>query len=212
LRLALGWGLNAREQKFFSSEGEERNTHMDPRNVLREEHGATMKMLAALQRFIAKLVDLKEGETKDLKALIEFFEIYVDRYHHGKEEQILFPALCRVRTAGINALINSLMEDHREARTSMEQIESNAVTLHSCSEADLYEFKERANRYVDLVRKHIRKENSELLPLIEERLSETERLQMAGQFDDVEKATLGSSGLEVFLVSVRRLSQKYTSL
>ena len=210
MHLALGRGLNAGEQKFFFSEGDERYTHMDPRDALREEHGATMKMLAALQRCIAKVADFKEGETKDLKALIEFFEIYVDRYHHGKEEQVLFPALSRTRTAGIDSLINSLMEDHREARASMEQIESHAVTLHSCSEADRYEFMERTDRYVDLVRKHIRKENSELLPLIEERLSETERLQMAVQFDDVEKATLGSSGLEIFLVSVRRLSQKYT--
>jgi hemerythrin-like domain-containing protein len=185
---------------------------MDPRAALREEHGATMKMLAALQRFIAKVVDSELGETKDLEALIEFFEIYVDRYHHGKEEQVLFPALSRTRTAGIDSLINSLMEDHRKARTSMEQIESHAVTLHSCSEADRYKFTEKADRYVDLVRKHIRKENSELLPLIEERFSETERLQMAGQFDDVEKATLGSNGLEIFLVSVRRLSQKYTPL
>jgi hemerythrin-like domain-containing protein len=183
---------------------------MNPRDALREEHGATMKMLAALQRFIAEVVDLKEGDTKDLKALIEFFEIYVDRYHHGKEEQVLFPALAHTRTAGIDSLIGSLMEDHREARTSMEQIKSNAVTLYSCSEADRYEFRERAEGYVNLVRRHIRKENSELLPLIEERLSETERLQMAGQFHDVEKATLGSSGLEIFLVSVRRLSQKYT--
>ncbi|MGA2405104.1 MAG: hemerythrin domain-containing protein [Syntrophobacteraceae bacterium] len=185
---------------------------MDPREALREEHGAIMKMLSALQRFIAKVVDFEEGETKDLEALIEFFEIYVDRYHHGKEEQVLFPGLSRTGTAKIDSLINSLMEDHREARTSMEQLESNAVTLHCCSEADRYEFRERADRYVDLVRRHIRKENSELLPLIEEGLSEAERLQMAGQFDDVEKATLGSSGLEVFLVSVRRLSQKYTPL
>ncbi len=109
---------------------------MDPRDALREEHGATMKMLAALHRFIAEVVDLKEGDTKDLKALIEFFEIYVDRCHHGKEEQVLFPALSRVRTAGIDSLINSLMEDHREAPTSMKQLESNAGTLHSCSEAD----------------------------------------------------------------------------
>ncbi len=183
---------------------------MDPRDALREEHGATMKMLAAFQRLINKVVDLEESGTKDLEALIEFFEIYVDRHHHGKEEQVLFPALSRTRTAGIDSLIDSLMEDHRKARTSMEQIKSNAVTLHSCSEADRYEFRERTGRYVDLVRKHIRKENSELLPLIEERLSETERLQMAGQFHDVEKATLGSSGIEIFLVSVRRLSQKYT--
>ena len=204
----LGARTERRRTEILFSEGDERYTHMDPRDALREEHGATMKMLAALQRCIAKVADFKEGETKDLKALIEFFEIYVDRYHHGKEEQVLFPALSRTRTAGIDSLINSLMEDHREARASMEQIESHAVTLHSCSEADRYEFIERTDRYVDLVRKHIRKENSELLPLIEENLSETERLQMAGQFYDLEKAILGSSGLEAFLASVQRLSQK----
>ena len=136
-------------------------------NALREEHGVTMKMLAALQRFIAKVADLEESDTKDLEALIEFFEIYVDRYHHGKEEQVLFPALSRTRTAGIDSLVNTLSEDHRGARTSMEQIKSNAVTLHSSSEADRYEFSERVDLYVDFVRKHIRKENSELLPLIE---------------------------------------------
>ena len=168
-----------------------------------------MKMLAVLQRFFATLADLKEGEAQDLKALIEFFEIYVDRYHHGKEEQLLFPALSRARIAKIDSLISSLIDDHREARMGMEQMKSNVVTLHSCSGADRNEFSERAERYVDLLRWHIRKENSELLPLIEERLSATERLQMAGQFHDLEEVTLGPSGLETFLAGVHRLSQKY---
>ena len=83
------------------------------------------------------------------------------------------------------------------------------MTLYSSSGADRNEFSERAERYVELLRRHIRKENSELLPLIEERLSATERLQMAGKFHDLEEGTLGPSGLETFLAGVRRLSQKY---
>jgi hemerythrin-like domain-containing protein len=181
---------------------------MDPRGELREEHGSTMKMLAALRRFMMKGVDSKDSETKDLEDLIEFFDIYVDRYHHGKEEQVLFPALSRTPTVGIDSLIDSLMADHREARAIMEQIGANAAGLYSCSEADRCEMKARADLYVDLVGKHIRKENSELLPLVEERLSEAERLQMAKRFHDVERATLGSRGLEVFLENVRRLSRK----
>jgi len=187
----------------------ELEVHMNPKDMLREEHGATMRMLAVLQKFFATLADLKEGEAQDLKALIEFFEIYVDRYHHGKEEQLVFPALSRARTAQIDTLINSLIDDHRQARMGMEVLKFNVVTLHSCSGADRSEFSERADRYVDLLRKHIRKENSELLPLIEERLSATERLQMAGQFHDLEKAALGSGGLETFLANVHRLSLKY---
>ena len=183
---------------------------MNPKDVLREEHGTTMKMLAVLQRFFATLADFKEGEAQDLKALIEFFEIYVDRYHHGKEEQLLFPALSRTRTTKIDLLISSLIDDHRQARMGMEVMKIDAVTLHSCTEADRNGLTERVERYVDLLRKHIRKENSELLPLIEERLSATESLQMAEQFYDMEKVTLGLSGLETFLASVHRLSQKYS--
>jgi hemerythrin-like domain-containing protein len=182
---------------------------MDPRGELREDHGSTMKMLAALRRFMTEVTESKDSEAEDFEDLIKFFDIYVDQYHHGKEEQVLFPALSRTLTAGIDFLIDSLLADHREARIIMEQIGSHAESFHSRSEADRREIRERADLYVDLVGKHIRKENSELLPLIEERLSEPERMQMAERFHDVEKATLGPSGLEDFLVSVRRLSQKY---
>jgi len=182
---------------------------MNPKDVLREEHGRIMKMLAVLQRFFAILADLGEGEAQDFGALMEFFEIYVDRYHHGKEEQLLFPALSRAQTAKIDSLISSLIDDHRQARMGMELLKLNIVTLRSYGEADRNELCERAENYVDLLRRHIRKENSELLPLIEERLSATERLQMAGQFHDLEKVTLGSGGLETFLANVHRLSLKY---
>jgi hypothetical protein len=46
--------------------------------------------------------------------------------------------------------------------------------------------------------------------LIEESLSETERLQVAEKFRELEKAILGSSRLETFLAGVRELSQKYS--
>lgn len=186
-----------------------KETGMNPKDALREEHGETMKMLAVVVRFMAKLVDLKEGDTEDMEAFIDFFENYVDLCHHGKEEQVLFPALSRVRTAEIDSLIDSLMQDHREARNDMEQIKALAAAVNSCSGVDRNKLSESTQRYVELVRKHIRKENSELLPLIEDRLSETERFQMAGQFSDVEKATLGSSGNEIYLSNTRRLSQKY---
>ncbi|MDR3553734.1 MAG: hemerythrin domain-containing protein [Syntrophobacteraceae bacterium] len=182
---------------------------MNPKDSLREEHGTIMKMLSVLQRFFVKPMSLKDGEAKDLEELIEFFEIYVDRHHHGKEEQGLFPALSRARTTDIDSLISSLLDDHCQARDYMKQIKSHAASIQSCTGVDFDEFKEVAQRFVELVRKHIRKENSEVLPLIEERLSEIERFQMSGQFHDLEEATFGLRGLETFLVGVRILYLKY---
>lgn len=183
---------------------------MNPKDSLREEHGTIMKMLVVLQNYFTKPVELKEGEEKDFETLIEFFEIYVDLYHHGKEEQHLFPALLSAQVPNIDSLINSLIDDHRQARMNMEQIKSRTVTIHSYTGADHNEICKEVQRYVELIRKHIRKENSELLPLIEESLSEIERLRMAGHFHDLEEAILGSRGLEAFLVGVRTLFQKYS--
>lgn len=184
---------------------------MTPKNVLREEHGETMKMLLVLQGFSKIFLDLEEGEAKkDLQELIEFFEIYVDACHHGKEEQLLFPALSHVQSAEIDSLISSLLHDHFQARVFMEQIKSRAGTFYPGSRADLKAFNEGAERYVELIRKHIRKENSALLPLIDESLSETDRLQLAKQFHELNKANLGSSRLEAFRANVRDLSQKYS--
>jgi hemerythrin-like domain-containing protein len=183
---------------------------MNPKDLLREEHAETMKMLLVLQRFSKNLMDLEDGEAEAFQTLIEFFEIYVDRCHHGKEEQFLFPALSRARGAEVDSLISSLIDDHRQARVIMEQMKPYAGTHHSRTGADRKAFSERAERYVELVRRHIRKENSALLPLIEESLSETDRLQMAEQFQELERAILSSSRLETLLAGVRELCQKYS--
>lgn len=186
-----------------------RQAHMDLKDTLREEHGTMMKMLVVLQKFSAKFMDLEDREARELEALIEFFEIYVDRIHHGKEEQHLFPALSLARISNIDSLVRSLIDDHSQAREHMKQLRSHAAAMRSPSAGDCNGFSEAAQRYVELVRKHIRKENSELLPLIEDRLSEVERLQIGRQFHDLEEVVLGSGGPEIFQARVRTLHEKY---
>lgn len=182
---------------------------MGLKDTLREEHGGMMKMLVVLQKFSAKFMDLEDEEARELEALIEFFEIYVDRIHHGKEERHLFPALSLARISNIDSLVRSLIDDHSQAREHMQQLRSHAADMRSPEAGDCNGFGVAVQRYVELVRKHIRKENSELLPLIEDRLSEVERLQISRQFQDLEEAGLGSSLPETFLARVRTLNEKY---
>ena len=133
----------------------------------------------------------------------------MDRYHHGKEEQHLFPALSLARISNIDSLVQSLIDDHSQAREHLKHLRSHAAAIRSLTEDGRNEFSEVAQRYVELVRKHIRKENSELLPLIEEKLSEVGRLQMGGKFHNLEEVVLGSSGPKIFQDRVRTLHEKY---
>ena len=185
---------------------------MSPKDSLREEHGVMMKMLAVLQQFFEKRkapIEFQDGEAEDLETLIEFFEIYVDRNHHGKEEQHIFPALSRDGTPDIDFLIDSLIADHCRARKDIQKIKSLVLAIHTCPGDESNDFSMVAQNYVELVRKHIRKENSELLPLIEERLSETERLHIGKQFLELEKSIPGVGGVQTFMVSAGKLYQKY---
>ena len=65
---------------------------MKATDQLRDEHKGVLLMLAILEKVSAKIE--KEGSLdKDhLEGMLEFFSVFVDKCHHGKEEDLLFPA------------------------------------------------------------------------------------------------------------------------
>ena len=61
--------------------------------VLRKEHDAILKMLEATETTAAQLARGEKVPDSRLAGLIEFFQQFADRCHHGKEEEVLFPRL-----------------------------------------------------------------------------------------------------------------------
>ena len=61
--------------------------------VISFDQALTMKMLAVLQTICGKMEKQEAGLEEDIRGVIEFLRIFVDRCHHGKEEDVLFPAL-----------------------------------------------------------------------------------------------------------------------
>lgn len=95
---------------------------MKPSEDLKVEHALTMKMLAVLQAICGKMEKQEAGLEEDIRGIIEFLRIFVDRCHHGKEEDIFFPALEELGIFDASDLIEKLRAEHRTARALQIQI------------------------------------------------------------------------------------------
>ena len=68
---------------------------MNATQQLRDEHEGVLAMLEIIEAMLAK----PELSTSEFEQVVDFLKVFVDRCHHGKEEEILFPTLER---AGIS--------------------------------------------------------------------------------------------------------------
>jgi hemerythrin-like domain-containing protein len=125
---------------------------------------------------LAKALDKSwEKSTEDyesnLKWLIAFFKEYADRFHHYKEEEVLFPVLMKSGEPSIISVINELLEHHEDFRDLVKEIYADV-------EAKNYEEAQRKlNNYCHDLIDHIAAENEELFPMMDTLLND----------DDLEK-------------------------
>jgi hemerythrin-like domain-containing protein len=180
---------------------------MQPKENLRAEHGDIMKIFVALQKISAASAHRKEGLIDDLERIIVFLEIYIDRCHHGKEEEILFPALEALNDRDLSNLISELRSDHRIGRAFVEDMRSEFDKLRKRAQYSPAAFVDTSKCYIDLFRKHIRIENAKLLPVMEKMLSKEKLLWIEKQFEKYELENVGMQMYKAFNETLEKLTQ-----
>ena len=63
---------------------------------LRDEHEGVKIMLTVLGQVCQQLESTGNLNTEHFEGILEFLKVFVDKCHHGKEEELLFPALVAV--------------------------------------------------------------------------------------------------------------------
>mgnify|MGYP001827407461 FL=1 len=139
---------------------------MRPEDNLREDHGRIMKLFAAWQKMLGKLEQPKQSRQEAFAECIDFVETFIDKCHHGKEDEILFPAMESSKRPEVTSLIADLRSEHKTGRSMLEAIKLEFITFSqpNGSAAKLIQLCES---YIDLLRKHVRRENAKLLPILE---------------------------------------------
>jgi len=166
------------------------DAELDPNSILIDEHKIIQKMIYFLKKL--EVEDFKDKDLFFLDLVINFFHIFADKNHHGKEEEVLFK---RVRSKLLKTeeidLLDQLIDEHRVGRNLVAQLEK------AKNNQDLSLLKEIICKIIELYSDHIKKENTVFFPIAFGYFSDTERESLGLNFLKVSQKVLDNQYLEI---------------
>ena len=183
---------------------------MDPIKDLTEEHEAVRLTLHVLEKISTDIDRSRKIANSDhIDALLEFFRVFVDKCHHGKEEKLLFPALEEVGVGKEGGPIGVMLDEHRQGRELVEAMTAAMTQYHQGEATAAARFSEAAKAYIDLLKRHIEKENNVLFSIAERHLSKDTLSELKKGFDRLETDEIGVGRHAEFHRMLERLQKVY---
>jgi hemerythrin-like domain-containing protein len=143
-----------------------------PMKKLVEEHGLIKRWVALIPEVIKNLeVESAEGRQLILDG-IDFIRTYADKYHHAKEEEILFTYFDEELD-----ILKVMHADHQKGRSHVKAIGEALETRDKAAIA------EHLNAYRDLLTEHIKKEDEILFPWMDKNLSTRQIGELFSRFN-----------------------------
>ena len=177
---------------------------------LRMEHDAVRLTLKVLERMAQKVErDGSLDKPQHMDHLLEFFTIFVDKCHHGKEEELLFPAMEQVGVARGKGPIGVMLREHELGRECVQKMKAAFSLIKEDELQGAKDFVRNARDYISLLNQHIDKENMVLFPMAERQLSEATLAELSKGFERIEEQKIGVGRHEEFHKMIDQLESAY---
>lgn len=169
-----------------------KNEEMDLTKDLVEEHKLIKKAIDLLEKAIGELSKGKEVEPIIFEQVTDFIKNFADKFHHAKEEDILFKELIKKGMPEKDSPIEAMLIEHDQGRNFVKGIVKGTEDLKKGNKDANKEIIENAKGYIELLREHIDKEDNILYPLAEKTFTKDEKDK---QLDEYKKAEIEKGGL-----------------
>lgn len=161
--------------------------------VMVDEHKLILRMIALVEHNTALLGTGQFRNWQFYLDAVDFIRNYADRFHHAKEEDVLFTALVKNGMPEKQSPIEAMHMEHDQGRAHVLAMEEAAQKALAGETGQATVIAEHAAGYAALLRGHIEKEDDILYPLAERILPENVRSGMLAAY---EAATAHTPGLE----------------
>jgi hemerythrin-like domain-containing protein len=149
--------------------------------ILYSEH-EVIKSVVSCREKINSLSKSDPGKYKIiLTGLINFFRNYADKFHHYKEEKILFPLMCEKNEMLEDNIVGEMLENHQDFRNLVRSIETEINSGNYDESGSLL------SKYTEMLLDHIAVEDDELFQMAETLLDESELEKMYFDFQDIDR-------------------------
>jgi hemerythrin-like domain-containing protein len=168
-------------------------SYSPPLKILVDEHKLIKRWIAMIPEIIQK-IDIKlKSHQEMIEFGIDFIKSFADKFHHAKEEEILF----KYFDENLD-IIKTMYQDHETARAHVRAIVDALVKKDETTMA------EHLISYKELLTEHIKKENEILYPWMDRNLSMTQVGELYSKFQAAE-AVLSAQQKEKYKQFVEQL-------
>jgi hemerythrin-like domain-containing protein len=168
-----------------------------PFHILKHEHRIIERGLRALDGVCMRLEAGTMVPAGVLFEIIEFTTAFADRYHHRKEETVLFPFLERRGIPREGGPLGAMEYEHQIERELIGDLRQTAALYREGDVTAANRFVEAARAYLGLLVEHIEKEDSILFPLGDEILDDEDKAALTESFKQVDSDLGGRTPQEL---------------
>lgn len=176
---------------------------------LKAEHRGIELMLRVLSAISEKVGRGEPLHAEHMDGIMEFLTVFVDKCHHGKEEEFLFPALEAAGVLREGGPIGVMLGEHEQGRQLVAQLKGFVAGCESGDQKAAAGIQRVAKDYVDLLNQHIAKEDTVLFPMADARLAAKQDALLFEAFERLERERIGAGRHEAFHALLDKLQGIY---
>jgi hemerythrin-like domain-containing protein len=166
-------------------------------------------MLRILESSCERLESGEEVSSEHLGQMLDFIKIFVDKCHHGKEEDLLFPAMEEAGIPREGGPIGVMFAEHDMGRGYVRAMSDALVKYKAGDPQASAEIIENARAYTALLNRHIQKEDNILYRMADMRIPKQKQDELLEGFEKVEQERIGVGKHEEFHRLLEQLEKIY---
>ena len=177
---------------------------MEALRIITEEHQNLWRIATTLDMVADEIDDGGKIEQPFFNSVFDYIDQFMDRAHHAKEDEFLFPAL-RARSTEAAVILDRLQAEHRNGPENLRDLRAKLASTAGGGENNAA-FTTVLRTYTQGLKSHIRSEEKDALPLAREVLNAEDWASIDRAFLDNEDPLFGGKAKAEFRELFHRIA------
>ena len=176
-------------------------------DIISTEHRSMWQLTVVLEELCKHCAEPEPEHKPDaelFELILDYIEQYVERVHEPKEETYLYRAVLERSSEG-NDMIAEFKREHAGTPDAVARLRAQMKAVVRDYPAGAAEFRQALEDYISMMRRHIRKEESDLFPLARRTLTDVDWDEINSAFADSADPSFGEQALVEFRARMSRI-------
>jgi branched-chain amino acid transport system ATP-binding protein len=158
--------------------------------IIKSEHQNLIAVLYSLEMLVEEIENKKQPDFAVFHGLLTYIDRFLDRYHHPKENDYLFPRVM-ARAPDTAELVKTLGRQHKQGEKLFVEMLKALSAYEFSGDSEFSGFREAVLKYTQFERDHVLIEERDLLPRAREALEASDWEEIDAAFGENQDPMFG---------------------